>query len=492
VRNKTPFLTGFSARLCGRAKASAQALVAGQCRRVAGNTIAASARMFAPVLEPAFMEGLAEGRSRTYGEVTTFWAWAGQILGGNSSCSSAVGQVQAWCAESGRPVPSSSTAAYCIARARLSPSFLEGVHQRLAGAMAARRRESDLWHGMALKVIDGSSATLDDTPANQKDYPQHSEQKPGCGFPVMGFVGVLDLSSGGAWLGAVPKIWKEQDCSVAGQLLGHFGEGDLALADRAFGSYEFIARLQGRGAHVLMRLHPARHRKLDWRRGKKCGPCQRLVEWTKPACKPSGSRLDDAEWEALPATLSLRYIRFNHENRAGKKARMVLVTTLTDTDAIDWPELAALYATRWEIELKLRDLKTTLGMERFAVRSPEMARKTLLMMMVAHNLARAMMQRAAIVADCPPNAISFKGGLDLLAAWQGRHRAGGRDGRLAAAVLDCGLLDVMATKRVAPRPFRREPRAVKRRPKNYARLGVVRGECHEISRRSNYRKPNLI
>jgi hypothetical protein len=278
---------------------------------------------------------------------------------------------------------------------------------------------------------------------------------------------------------------------MAGQLLDHFGEGDLALADRAFCSYELIARLQARGTHVLMRLHPVRHRRLDWRRGRKCGPCQRLVEWTKPECKPSGSRLDDAGWDALPATLSLRYIRFDHENRAGKKSRMVLVTTLTDTAALDWPELAVLYATRWEIELKLRDLKTTLGMEHFAVRSPEMARKTLLMMMTACNLARAMMQRAAIVAGCALEAISFKGSLDLLAAWQGQHRQH-RQHHRARAGLDSELLDVMATRRVVPRPHRREPRAVKRRPKNYVRLGAPRDQCREISRRSSYRKPAFI
>lgn len=489
MRNKTPFLTGFSARLCGGAKASAQARIAAGYRRTAAKTIADSARMFAPVLDPGFMRGLAGGRDRSFGEVTTFWAWTGQILGGNSSCAQAVGQVQAWCAESGRAVPSSNTAAYCAARSRLPQSFLDGVHERVAGPMAARRRDEDLWHGMALKAIDGSSVRLADTPDNQRDYPQPSGQKPGCGFPVMGFVGVVDLSSG-AWLGAADGTCNTHDSSLAGQVLHHFGEGDLALADRAFNSYEIVALLLGRGTHSLMRLHQNRHRKLDWRSGKKLGPCERLVEWKKPARMPRGTRMDAAAWEALPESLSLRYIRFRYENRAGERCEMVLVTTLTDAKAHDWMEVAELYAVRWEIEVKLRDLKTTLGMESFAVLSPAMARKTLAMMMIAHNLVRSMMQRAAICGPCPLRTISFKGSLDLLAVWRPRHRGRNHHVRIMAG-LDAELLDLMATKKIVPRPFRREPRAVKLRPKSYARLGVPRRQCVEIQHRSQYRKAPL-
>lgn len=489
MRNKTPYLTGFSTRLCGGAKASAQARIAAQYRRTATNTIADSARMFAPVLDSAFMQDLAPGRRRAFDAVTTFWAWTGQILGGNSSCSRAVGQVQSWHAESGRTIPSSNTAAYCSARARLPWSFLHAVHQRLSGAMAARRRDGDLWHGMALKAIDGSSVRLADTPENQEDYPQPSGQKPGCGFPVMGFVGVVDLSSG-AWLGAATGTCNTHDSSLAGEVLHHFGEGDLALGDRAFNSYELVARLQQRGCHSLMRLHQNRHRMLDWSCGKKLGPCERLVEWKKPERMARGTRLDAAAWDALPATLSLRYIRFRYENRSGEQSEMVLVTTLLDPQAYDWTDLAVLYASRWEIELKLRDLKTTLGMESLGVRSPEMARKTLLVMMIAHNLARSMMQRAAILGACPLRAISFKGSLGLLAAWRARHRGRNHHVRVMAC-LDAELLGLLATKVVPERPFRREPRVIKLRPKEYSRLGVPRHKCREVMHRSARRKPAL-
>ena len=53
-------------------------------------------------------------------------------------------------------------------------------------------------------------------------------------------------------------------------------------------------------------------------------------------------------------------------------------------------ELAALYARRWRrLELCLRDLKTTLGMDQLRCKSPDMAEKELLAYLVAHNLIHA-------------------------------------------------------------------------------------------------------
>jgi IS4 transposase len=143
-----------------------------------------------------------------------------------------------------------------------------------------------------------------------------------------------------------------------------------------------------------MRLHQARDRALDWRKGKKISPHERLVTWKRPY-QPLGSGLSSEEWNALPATLELRLIKVSYQNRSGNKGELVLVTTLLDHQDYDGIELADLYARRWDIELKLRDLKTTLGMEFFAVKSPDMAHKTLWMSLIAFNLIRALMQRAA-------------------------------------------------------------------------------------------------
>ena len=73
--------------------------------------------------------------------------------------------------------------------------------------------------------------------------------------------------------------------------------------------------------------------------------------------------------------MEVRMIKMGFEDRSGRRREMIVVTTLLDNDQHDDYELSELYARRWDIELKLRDLKTTLGLEMLGVRTPEMARK---------------------------------------------------------------------------------------------------------------------
>ncbi len=325
-----------------------------------------------------------------------------------------------------------------------------------------------------------------DTPDNQAAYPQPSGQKPGCGFPVMAFVGVLNLSHGG-WEGFATMRHKSHDLTGAAQLLEHFEEGDLVLADRAFNSYELVALLLERGAHSLMRLHQARARKLDWSKGRRIGKHQRVVTWEKPKNKPKASPLTDAQWAALPATLSIRLIRMHFEDRGGAKRRLIVATTLTDTERFDGLELFDLYARRWEIEVKLRDIKTTLRMEEFRVRTPAMAHKTLTMVMIAYNLLKALIQQAGHAHAEPPAELSFKGCLDTVRAYESRFRGRQAQSHVRAAIHDQLLISV-AAKRLDIRPFRREPRAKKLRPKSYQLPTDHRSRFQEIPHRERYRK----
>ncbi len=145
-------------------------------------------------------------------------------------------------------------------------------------------------------------------------------------------------------------------------MLHCFDPGDILCGDRAFCTYELMSSMQVREVDTLMRLHQARHRTLDWRRGRRIDKHQRIVTWRKPSQQPSGSTLDASEWAALPDEMEVRLIRFYFEDRDGKKRRMVLATTLIDHEKYDWIELAAIYAQRRHIELRLRDVKTTLQM----------------------------------------------------------------------------------------------------------------------------------
>lgn len=485
---KQLFLTNFPRTVFATAKRRLQAGIRDRRERILSDSITGYALLFGRVIPAGFLRGIdPTQRQRGFGHLPVFWAWLAQILETNASCNKAVGLIQGWCQSCGLSVPSSNTAAFCKARQRLKKSFLKKISAKVNQSLAAGIRREHLWHGHTLKSIDGSSVTLMDTEANQKKYPQPSSQKAGCGFPQMGIVGVLNHSHGG-WEGFRTCASSTHDARMAPKLARHVGQGDLLLADRAFCTYEFIAMLLEKGADVLMRLHQARHRKLDWRRGKKVSAIERLVTWKKPDRQPPGSSLSKKKWARLPREITLRYIKIGYENRAGEKQMLVVVSSLLDPVKYDAVELSSLYAERWQIELKLRDIKTTLAMEHFAVKTPAMAHKTLWMMMIAYNLVKQQMQQAAQEAGKPLNEMSFKGTLDYLTE---QHEAlrplSGKPRKLAERL--SGIITVCASKLIDIRPWRQEPRAQKRRPKGYQYLTKPRRIFQEIHHRSNYRKP---
>ena len=413
-------------------------------------------------------------------------SFSGQILEQNASCSRGLGLIQAWCIGAGLNAPTGDTSSYCQARMRIPDGFLRKILARIQDMQRRAMRSEDRWNGLVLKAFDGTSVKLMDTQENQDVYPQPSSQKEGCGFPVMGIVGLLNMSNG-SWEGFTTGTWKRHDARAAQRLLGLVEEGDLILADRAFCSYELFTRIKARGAECLMRLHQARHRKLDWRRGKKVSPFERLITWRKPVKQSKTSELSAEEWDALPEKITVRYIKMGYEDRAGEKQMMVVVSTLLDPQEHDAMELIDLYARRWEIEVKFRDVKTTLGMEEFAVKSPAMAHKTLLMMMISYNLLRSLMQRSAVLADKPLVEMSFKGALDTLGTMHPLFRGLGAHHRKRDRLRE-ELIAICATKLIDVRPFRQEPRAIKRRPKPFQYLTAPRHVFREIHHKEQHRK----
>ena len=486
---KQPVLTGFPHSVFATAKRRAQAAIQAVRKRLIRDSLCGYALIFENILPGSFLAKIdPTTRQRSFGHLPVFWAWLAQLLEANASCTKGLSLIQSWCRVLNLPVPGSDTSAYCRARKRIKNAFLIQIDQKIKQALNARIQPQNLWRGHQLKAIDGTKVTLMDTPGNQKAYPQHTSQKEGCGFPIMGIVGMVNLSHGGVE-GFQTCGFRKHDARVAPSLLKYIDPGDLILGDRAFCSYEFITRiiLEKKG-HVIMRLHQARHRKLDWRKGKKISPNERLITWKKPAKQPAGSELTAEQWSDLPATLTLRYIKLGYENRAGEKAALVVVTDLLDPIKYPAEEVADLYMERWQIEVKFRDLKTTLGMERFAVKTPKMAHKTLRMMVIAHNLLRSVMQEAANKAGKKVHEMSVKSTQCTLTSGHETFRGVTGKPRLTSQ-LYARLLDTCAEHQLDIRPFRREPRAIKRRPKNYQLLTSHRHVFKEVQHRSTaYRK----
>jgi hypothetical protein len=396
------------------------------------------------------------------------WAMIGQALDPDPSCAKALARLQAHRSRLGLAAVSDDTGAYCKARQRLPEGFLASLFRRSGGALAAQLRPQDLWHGRRVKVVDGSSSSMPDTPANQKEYPQPSGQKPGCGFPVVAYVALFCLATGAALqLSSGPYF--VQDLTLFYFLRQALAWGDILLADRAFCSYAEIALLQQRGADTLMRLHQRRHP--DFRRGFLLGWRDHLVTWTKPRSCPPGLRRED--YERLPDALTLRELQYHVAVPGFRTATVTLVTTLLDPDRYPARDLADLYFRRWDVELDFRHLKITLQMDVLRAKTPDVVRKELWTHLLAYNLLRSVMWAASLQHRVPASRLSLKGALQHLAV---RQDQGPAPGATFHAPPFRDLLDRVARTVVPYRPYRFEPRVRKRRPKNYRLMTRPRSE----------------
>ena len=477
MKKTTPFLPGISPKLGGRAKRRQLEAIGLLRQRIRSESLADIGPLFGDILPPeVLVESQRDVRKRLFPESITFWAWVSQLLECNSSCASALTFVQSWYAREDLPVPAFDTSSYCRARQRLSESFLENAESLIKAYTQARIEAHHLWYGYRLKAIDGTSVRLMDTEANQELFPQPSGQRSGCGFPVMGVVGILDLATG-----AMDRFLtgKDRDHDAQGlyQLSGHLAEGDLLLADRAFCSYEAIARLQANGVASVMRLHQMREKKLD--------SDSRLVTWTRPL-RPGRSGITPEEWKNLPEKMEVRLVRMKGTGRDGKARTMYVITTLTDASAYPTDEIGLLYAERWKIEVKFRDIKTTMGLEMLRVKNPEMAVKMMKMIQIAYNLVKALQLEAISGRAILIDEIGYKGTLDAISEFRADFARLQNRPQLWRRKMDA-LEERMAERVLLIRPNRQEPRATKRRPKSHQYLTSPRHEFTEIPHREHYR-----
>lgn len=416
-------------------------------------------------------------RERVYSLPRTFWGWLWQMFNHNAPCREVVRQVQALSALQNGPAVDEDTGGYCQARARLPQPVLEKALAASAATAARRAPALSLLGGRALKVVDGSGLRLADTPANQKRFPQPSSQKPGCGFPVLKLVVLFCLTSGALLARATGTLW-ESEARLLHRLLATLRRGDIVLGDRGFGNFVILALLAGVGADLLARV-PTNSRRVDFRRGRRLGCGDRVVVWRKGPHQVDW--LSAADWAALPAEVEVRIVRAPVRQRGFRTRELTLVTTLLDPQLHPAAQLLAAYARRWRLELCFDDLKTTLGLETLKCLSPELAEKELLAGLIAHNLLRCVMAQAAQEHAVPLERISFKGALDALRQFNHalcQTRCARRKKALWAV-----LLLSLARDLVPERPGRREPRAIKRRPK-YPFLTRPRQQQRDRPRRS--------
>jgi hypothetical protein len=263
------------------------------------------------------------------------------------------------------------------------------------------------WRGRNVKLVDGTGLSMPDTASNQARWPQPSSQGEGSGFPQLRAVLVNCLSTGGL-LTAATGTHAGKGQGELGLLRGledTFAPGDVMLADALYCSYFLIAGLQAKGVDVVLAQHGSRH--TDFRRGERLGARDHRVYWKKPVTRPHWMTV--AQYAAMPAQLAVREVNVGGE---------VLVTTLLDPKSVRKDALKALYARRWQVEVDIRDIKTTLAADVLRGRTADMVEKELWVHLLAYNLIRLLMAQAAEQSGLEPRDISFKHTLQMWTEWR--------------------------------------------------------------------------
>jgi hypothetical protein len=409
-----------------------------------------------------------------YSCAVVLWAFLTQVSSKDQTCRCAVGRIISFLLALGRTPCSARTGAYCKARKKLSDHFLRRLTIHVGEGVEQEAHPDWRWHNRRALLVDGTTVTAPDTPANQRVYPQNPSQEPGLGFPIIRLVVVLTLATAtlvGAAMG--PYCGKETgETALFRTLLQDLQPGDVLVADRFYCSYWMVALALTAGADVVFRMH--HRRDYDFRRGWHLGAGDHIVPWMKPQ-RPDW--MDQEIYELLPETLTIREIRKFITSPGCRARELVIATTMTDADRYNKEDLLDLYHDRWHVELDIGAIKQSLQMDVLRCKSPEMLHKEIWAHLLVYNLARKVMAQAALQRGINPRTISFMGTLQMLQEFR-VLLAHANEAELAR--LGSALLEAIAAHRVGNRPDRCEPRAVKRRPKEYDRLTKPRAEARAL------------
>ncbi len=397
---------------------------------------------------------LPDHRERMFPPTETLSLFLSQAVSEDRSCRNVVNQSTIARLIGGRPKCSTATGGYCKARARLPVDMVRDLTRFTGQLIDQKMRDKWRWQGRRVRIVDGTTVTLPDTPENQKRYPQLSSQKSGLGFPMCRLVGITCLSSGALLDSAMcPVSGKGNDeQSLLRTMIKTFENNDILLGDAFYATYFLIAELKEMGVDAVFEQHGSRKRSTDFRRGKKLGSKDHLIVINRPRSPPAW--MSQEKFDSMPETLTVREL-----NVKGK----ILITTLCCPVTATKEDLKNLYKSRWNIELDIRHIKTTMGMDALSCLSPDMAEKEIWVYLLAYNLIRLIMIESALLCDVIPRQLSFKHTIQL---WLTFHQQTGT----ANIELIKELLLLVGQLRVGNRTRRVEPRVIKRRPKAYSMM----------------------
>ncbi len=400
-------------------------------------------------------------RDRVFSPVTTIWGFLSQVLSEDRSCRDTVSRIIAHRAANGMPPCSPSTASYCNARSRIHTSVLSTLAKRTAEELQRSVPDQWKWNGRSVFIVDGSHVSMPDTAENQAVYPQPPNQKPGIGFPLARITVVLSLATGTCHdLAIAPYKGKGTgEKTLFRRMYDTLNPGDVVLADALFDDYFITCELCNRGVDLVAR---AKYERVKTRIAES-RPDGDLIVWQRPN-KPRGMTRE--QYRTYPKQLLMRQVMVDARDKNNRVSQFKVITTIL-TRSIGGKQIGDLYERRWEGEIDIRSIKSTMEMDVLRCKTPDMVHKEIWTHLLAYNLLRTVMAVAANENDIEPRKVSFKGAKQALTAFAPKIEAARPEDR--RALIDA-MLTTIAYHRVGDRPGRWEPRARKRRSRKANRL----------------------
>ncbi len=402
-------------------------------------------------------------RTSVFTPLVTLKAFIFQVLNDDGSCKQAVAGVLTDRLSNGQPANSVNTGPYCKARQRLPLAQMKAAATNVGQCLHQQSDKAWRWYGYNVVLTDGTTVQMPDTPENQAVFPQQSNQKPGLGFPLLRLVALISLTAGTVINYSLGPYQGKQtgESSLFSQLLNSLSSGDLLMADRYYCTFAIIALLQAMEIPVLFQIHA--NKKVDFQQGQRLGAKDHFIEWKKPKRKPV--------WMTVQAYADLSD-RITVREFAVKG--VVYVTTLVNAKKYPKTAIAAFYRERWKIELDFRTIKTHMGMELLRCKSPDSVKKEIAVYLLAYNIIRGNLAQAAMLHDKIPRQLSFRSTVQLLI--QAAKQVVVLTDILFNNTLQA-LFKAIASTAVGQQRRKRQPRAIKRRPKPYPLLTIPRREA---------------
>lgn len=373
--------------------------------------------------------------------------------------------------------------AWCQAKQRLPLEVLQDLGEQVRDRLreAYPPGEAFVWRGHPVSVVDGSTYSMPDTAELRKYFGEVPGQKEGCGFPIAHWLAVFNLHTG-VLEHHETSAYTTPDLKHTPEAHASLAPGTVAPGDDSFAGCVHIALLVQRELHGIFPSHHARlvdftpdrpggpkapkgQCKSKWIR--RLGDQDQIVELSK-GDKPKW--LSQEQFEALPDTIQVREIRRTIRRKGFRDKQVTVVTTLLDPQAYPADEIVALRARRWDVETDIRHLKTTMEMEVLRSKTVQGVLKDLEVFSIVYNLVRGVMLESARRQHVSPIRLSF---MDAL-AWV-RHAE--EDHKWPKPKI------------VPERPGRVEPRAVKRRPKQFDLMNRPREEMRQRVRDKREKEP---